>query len=74
MIELFPNISDNFRRETDIILQMALSTTNLVKSQQIITKFSNQCNPEEKEYINFRLNVEVQKRRNEESVSNKRKE
>ena len=60
MTELFPDISDSFRKRVEFVVDMAFRQNTTLKAMQVIKNFSDTCSDLEKDFINFYLKLKVE--------------
>lgn len=60
MIELFPDVTTTFKKQTDFLLDMAFKQQNILQAIKMIKDFSDTCiNPSEKEFIDFCIRLKM---------------
>lgn len=61
MIELFPNVPDYVRRQTDFWIDMAMRKDNLIDALKIIQDYINSLEDEEnKDYVAFAFTTRME--------------
>lgn len=70
MTELFTNISDEFKRRVEFIVNIAFKQENILKAIQMINDFSATCqSEEEKDFIDFYLQFRLMEFENESTTN-----
>lgn len=66
MQELFPNIPESVRKNTEFIFDMALRQKNLLSMVNTLNEYTNTCSSEEeKEFVEFYFNMKMEQMLNE---------
>ena len=66
MIELFSNIPQRIREQSEFWVNLALKQSNLADGIKMIYDYTNSClNEEEKDFIDFYFNLKMEQLKNE---------
>ncbi len=69
MIELFTNISAQFKEQVEIIFDWAMHQDNPYESARILSEFLNVCyNPEEYEFASFYFDMRLEQLKNDSNI------
>ena len=69
MIELFTNISAQFKEQVEIIFDWAMHQDNPYESAHILSEFLNVCyNPEEYDFASFYFYMLKKKKKNDSNI------
>ena len=60
MIELFPDVTTTFKKQTKFLVDLAVKQENILKATKMIKDFSDTCiNESEKDFIQFYLHLKA---------------
>lgn len=64
-MEVFANIPERVRKQTDFWLDIALRQPDVVSGLKMLTTYRATCNEEEKEYFDFAFSAKMEQLKNE---------
>lgn len=66
MIELFPDIPEQVRKNAEFMFEMALRQKNILSTIKVLNEYTETCSSEEeKEFVEFYFNMRMEQLLNE---------
>ena len=66
MIELFPDIPEQIRKNAEFMFEMALRQKNILSTIKVLNEYTETCSSEEeKEFVEFYFNMRMEQLLNE---------
>ena len=66
MIELFPDIPEQVRKNAEFMFEMALRQKNILSTIKVLNEYTEACSSEEeKEFVEFYFNMRMEQLLNE---------
>ena len=66
MIELFPDIPEQVRKNAEFMFEMALKQKNILSTIKVLNEYTETCSSEEeKEFVEFYFNMRMEQLLNE---------
>lgn len=66
MIELFPDIPEQVRKNAEFMFEMALRQKNILSTIKVLNEYTETCSSEEeKEFVEFYFNMRMEQMLNE---------
>ena len=66
MIELFPGIPEQVRKNAEFMFEMALRQKNILSTIKVLNEYTETCSSEEeKEFVEFYFNMRMEQLLNE---------
>lgn len=73
MIEIFEDLTDQFKDRVAFIYDMMMRQNGIVQAIKVLKDFSDTCTEEQKEFIDFYLKVQMEKMKNEDNNDQREK-